>query len=120
MHAFRPAVRSVVATLTLLAVSAAQDAPPPAATPHANAATSLPAGRAARRDACKNPKVPEAARKGIGWLVAHQDPDGRWDCDQFMKHDPPADPCPGPGSAQHDVGATGLALLAILAQGDTG
>jgi hypothetical protein len=53
---------------------------------------------------------------GLKWLADHQDIDagGRWDCDDFMKHDPPDDRCDGPGSALHDVGVTGLALLAFL------
>jgi hypothetical protein len=56
----------------------------------------------------------------LQWLAAHQDPDGRWDCDQFMKHDPPGKPASdGPGNAVHDVGATGLAVLAMLADGST-
>ncbi len=56
----------------------------------------------------------------LRWLRAHQDDDGKWDCDQFMKHDDPALPvCGGPGSAVHDVGVTGLALLAFLGDGNT-
>lgn len=57
---------------------------------------------------------------GLQWLAAHQDEDGRWDADGFMKHDqagaPPSD---GPGNAVHDVGVTGLALLAMLGGGNT-
>ncbi|MHC4549871.1 MAG: prenyltransferase/squalene oxidase repeat-containing protein [Planctomycetota bacterium] len=53
---------------------------------------------------------------GLEWLAEHQDveEDGRWDCDSFMKHDPPGDRCDGAGAALHDVGVTGLALLAFL------
>ncbi|HZN41202.1 MAG TPA: hypothetical protein VFD82_20520 [Planctomycetota bacterium] len=107
-------------SFALLTAPLAQDAPAPAGAPPSKAAApSLLEGRAARRDACKNPNVLQAVRAGVGWLSAHQDADGRWDCDKFMKHDPPADACTGPGAGQHDVGATALALLAILAQGDT-
>jgi hypothetical protein len=60
---------------------------------------------------------------GVGpalqWLAAHQDADGGWDCDQFMKHDAAGVPCDGAGSAVHDVGVTGLALLAFLGDGST-
>ena len=57
---------------------------------------------------------------GLQWLKNHQDEDGRWDCDGFSKHDDPSsDMCDGPGNATHDVGVTGLALLAFLGDGST-
>ena len=57
---------------------------------------------------------------GLQWLKNHQDEDGKWDCDNFMKHDDPSsDICDGPGNAVHDVGVTGLALLAYLGDGNT-
>lgn len=62
-----------------------------------------------------DPRVDRALR----WLADHQDDDGSWDSDGFMKHDPPSDPCEGPGSALHDVGVTSLALLAFLGDGNT-
>jgi len=55
--------------------------------------------------------------EGLEWLRRHQDDDGKWDADGFMKHDPSADLCEGPGNAVHDVGVTGLALLAFLGDG---
>ena len=56
----------------------------------------------------------------LEWLRNHQDEDGKWDCDGFNKHDDPAsDLCDGPGNATHDVGVTGLALLAFLGDGST-
>jgi len=55
---------------------------------------------------------------GLRWLKDHQDEDGRWDCDGFMKHDD-SDPCDGPGSSMHDIGVTGLALLAFLGDNST-
>lgn len=62
----------------------------------------------------------EQARKdGLEWLANHQDGDGKWDCDGFMKHDPATDICEGPGRADHDVGVTGLSLLAFMGDGHT-
>ncbi|MBL8729478.1 MAG: terpene cyclase/mutase family protein [Planctomycetes bacterium] len=57
--------------------------------------------------------------RALTWLVRHQDPDGKWDCDGFMKHDTTGAPCDGAGNAVHDVGVTGLALLALLGDGNT-
>jgi hypothetical protein len=56
---------------------------------------------------------------GIRWLVDHQDLDGKWDADGFSKHDPAHDRCDGLGEGEHDVGVTGLALLALLGDGNT-
>jgi hypothetical protein len=62
-----------------------------------------------------------AVELGLKWLADHQDveEDGRWDCDDFAKHDPPDDKCDGPGGALYDVGVTGLSLLAFLGAGYT-
>ena len=57
---------------------------------------------------------------GLIWLARHQDANGRWDSDGFMKHDNPAlAACTGPGNAVHDVGVTALALLAFLGENNT-
>ncbi|MHC4940828.1 MAG: prenyltransferase/squalene oxidase repeat-containing protein [Planctomycetota bacterium] len=56
---------------------------------------------------------------GLQWLADHQDEDGKWDCDDFMKHDPADDRCDGPGNALYDTGVSGLALLAFLGAGYT-
>ncbi len=56
---------------------------------------------------------------GLMWLKNHQDEDGKWDSDGFMKHDTEGEVCDGPGSPVHDVGNTGLALLAFLGDGST-
>jgi len=50
--------------------------------------------------------------RGLQWLAKHQDleTDGKWDCDDFMKHDAPDDKCDGPGNEMYDVGVTGLFL----------
>ncbi|MEW6073584.1 MAG: hypothetical protein AB1726_13455, partial [Planctomycetota bacterium] len=54
-----------------------------------------------------------------GWLVRHQDAGGRWDSDGFARHCAPGAPCDGAGDPDRDVGVTGLALLALLADGNT-
>ncbi len=67
-----------------------------------------------------SPMVHEAVDHALRWLRDHQDEDGKWDCDQFSKHDDPARPgCDGAGNPVHDVGVTGLALLAFLGDGNT-
>jgi hypothetical protein len=64
--------------------------------------------------------TPEAIERALEWLRDHQDADGKWDCDQFMKHDDPSLPAStGAGNAVHDVGVTALALLAFLGDGNT-
>jgi hypothetical protein len=56
----------------------------------------------------------------LQWLRDHQDEDGKWDADGFMKHDDARTrSCDGPGNPVHDVGVTGLALLAFLGDGST-
>jgi len=62
-----------------------------------------------------------AVELGLQWLADHQDvnDDGRWDCDDYAKHDPVHDKCDGPGGALYDVGVTGLSLLAFLGAGYT-
>ncbi|MEO0478236.1 MAG: hypothetical protein AAF196_02020 [Planctomycetota bacterium] len=52
------------------------------------------------------------------WLVAHQDEDGKWDADDFGKHDED-EPSAGPGRADQDVLVTSAALLALVADGST-
>lgn len=61
----------------------------------------------------------QALKDGLEWLKNHQDDDGKWDADEFMKHDPPNDQCEHPGAATQDVGLTGFALLAFLGDGNT-
>ncbi|MCA8953264.1 MAG: terpene cyclase/mutase family protein, partial [Planctomycetes bacterium] len=58
--------------------------------------------------------------RALEWLARHQDEDGRWDCDLFGKHDLPGfAACDGAGSSVHDIGVTGLALLAFLGDNHT-
>lgn len=56
----------------------------------------------------------QALKDSLEWLTGHQDEDGRWDCSGFMKHDSPSDQCDGAGDPGHDIGVTGLALLALI------
>ncbi|MDA1266001.1 MAG: terpene cyclase/mutase family protein, partial [Planctomycetota bacterium] len=65
------------------------------------------------------PRANLALSDGLEWLKNHQDADGKWDADGFMRHDPSGDPSGGAGDAKHDVGLTGLALLAFLGNGNT-
>ncbi|MEM9382559.1 MAG: hypothetical protein AAGB93_21580 [Planctomycetota bacterium] len=39
----------------------------------------------------------QAIKDGLEWLKNHQDKDGKWDCDEFMKHDPDGDKTDGGG-----------------------
>ena len=57
--------------------------------------------------------------RALEWLKDHQDDDGKWDADEFMKHDGDGPICDGAGNPVHDVGVTGLALLAFLGDGST-
>ncbi len=54
----------------------------------------------------------------LDWLARHQDEDGKWDADGFMSRCK-GRKCTGPGNPVHDVGLTGLALLALLGDGNT-
>jgi len=58
---------------------------------------------------------------GLEWLRAHQAPDGHWSAAGFMHENAlgRACACDGPGHDVHDVGVTGLALLAFLGDGNT-
>jgi hypothetical protein len=62
-----------------------------------------------------------ALAAGLDWLKQHQSNDGRWDCDGFSENCGKLGTtvCSDPGRAQHDVGVTGLALLAFLGEGST-
>lgn len=77
-------------------------------------------GRAQRRAACKNEPVQQAVRLGLGWLISHQDENGRFSCAHFAEHDPPGKQCDGEGNPAHDIGTTGMVLLALLAGAEPG
>jgi hypothetical protein len=61
---------------------------------------------------------PGPVEKALEWLAAHQCPKGSWDCDGFESQCL-LNKCGGSGSADHDVGVIGLALLALLDTGHT-
>ncbi len=65
--------------------------------------------------------IEQALKDGLDWLAAHQSPDGYWDTDGFSAYCGKigSTTCGGPGNPTHDVGMTGLALLAFLGEGST-
>ena len=56
---------------------------------------------------------------GLKWLARHQETDGRWSGASFDAACRGPERCSGTGAASHDVGITGLALLAFLGAGYT-
>lgn len=78
--------------------------PQPTRTPHVTATAGTPEGEA-------------LIRRGLAWLVAHQNPDGSW----HFRHT--AGPCQGrcrhAGYEPSTTAATGLALLGLLGGGQT-
>ncbi|MCZ6596339.1 MAG: hypothetical protein O7B99_01735, partial [Planctomycetota bacterium] len=65
--------------------------------------------------------IHKALQAGLEWLAEHQSKGGSWDCDGFSAEcgGIGSTTCNGPGYAAHDVGVTGLALLAFLGAGNT-
>ena len=63
----------------------------------------------------------KALAAALAWLAAHQSPQGNWDGDGFGERcgEIGEGTCPDPGYPVHDVGLTGLALLAFLGDGST-
>jgi hypothetical protein len=63
----------------------------------------------------------QALKDALEWLKSHQSKDGSWDADGFMEYCGKigSTTCEGPGGPTHDVGLTGLALLAFLGDGNT-
>jgi hypothetical protein len=57
-----------------------------------------------------------ALRSSLQWLKRHQHPEGLWSARSFG-HLCEGDGCGGGGADEHDVGATALAVLAILESG---
>lgn len=75
----------------------------------------------AERPVKSGSKVERAVSLALDWLVAHQSEDGSWDCDGFSENCGKlgSTTCDGPGGGVHDVGVTGLAVLALgHARGD--
>jgi len=62
------------------------------------------------------PAAAQAIERGLAWLRDHQDVDGRWNSEGFMRHDK-GQPSSGSGSPVNDVGNTGLAVLALAREG---
>ncbi len=67
----------------------------------------------------KSPAIDTAIEAGLSWLLRHQSPDGRWDSDGFTKQCEGIGKCAETGDPMHDVGMTGLAVLAFLGAGVT-
>ena len=63
----------------------------------------------------------QALKDGLEWLKHHQSPDGSWDSDGFTSNCGKVGEgvCDSPGAHEHDVGLTGLALLAFLGDHNT-
>ncbi|MFT5284819.1 MAG: hypothetical protein ACI8TQ_000978 [Planctomycetota bacterium] len=62
-----------------------------------------------------------ALQDGLEWLKNHQASDGSWDCDGFDLECGKlgSTRCGGAGYPEHDVGVTGLAVLAFMGMGST-
>jgi len=60
----------------------------------------------------------KAVEWGLDWLKRHQDPRGNWSAANFANMCE-TNKCDGEGKQMHDVGVTGLALLAFLGSGNT-
>jgi hypothetical protein len=69
------------------------------------------------RQALTLPELQASRRAALRWLLATQAEDGRWDADAFPYDGPPE--AAGRGRRQHDVGVTGLAMLALLGAKDS-
>lgn len=64
----------------------------------------------------------QALLDALAWLRWHQSENGSWDCDGFMSNCgaiAEGQKCSDPGSSSHDVGITGLTLLAFFGDGNT-
>ncbi len=65
------------------------------------------------------PQSRDAVTLGLAWLAAHQHHDGGWRFDLSLKDGPCHGQCRNPGVVGTTTGATGLALLALLGDGQT-
>ncbi len=67
------------------------------------------------------PETEEAVRQALVWLARHQNPDGRWDVDEFMQnYEEGGKRADGRGSRGHqDIGVTALAALSFIGAGHT-
>lgn len=76
-------------------------------------------GRGGRRGGGRGTE--RAVEDGLAWLAAHQSDEGSWDADGFASEcgEIGSTTCEGEGYPTHDVGLTGLALLAFLGDGSS-
>lgn len=72
-----------------------------------------------RDRAIKDRELRNMVQPALEWLARHQSPEGSWSPTQYTKHIPGAGKPNGIGSAENEVGVTGLALLALMAEGNT-
>lgn len=71
-----------------------------------------------RRDGAGGQISQRAVNAGLDWLKVHQNERGYWSAADFAECCT-TNRCDGEGDAMHDVGVTGLALLAFLGAGHT-
>ncbi len=96
--------------------------PPPAVVP-TSSASRIASDPKLRRKALRKyggAGTEELLAGAIDWLVRHQAQDGHWSSSNFGMQCAAAGAtkfCPGAGKAGHDVGVTGLALLALMGDG---
>ena len=62
-------------------------------------------------------KTESAVVAGLRWLARHQSEDGSWSAENFLQQCQGGTVCEGKGYPEHEVGLTGLALLAFLGAG---
>lgn len=121
-HRTAPRIAAALAVAGALGPAAAQDAPPTPPTPPTQPppptqpAFEPPPILAQRLKGLAEKDADGAVEAGLGWLRRHVADDGRWDCDGFDARCA-GTACGGAGSAVHDPGVTGLALLAFLGAG---
>ena len=78
-------------------------------------------GKAGKRGKPAGAPHQKTVDDALKWLKNHQNPDGFWSCEGFEDECGKQGDgyCGGRGSVHHDVGVTGLALLAFLGAGNT-
>ncbi|HZN39479.1 MAG TPA: prenyltransferase/squalene oxidase repeat-containing protein [Planctomycetota bacterium] len=119
LHQFDINTLKLLRSVRLGAEPSAPVAEPPPREPVAVAPVRRPAARAEPEVNVSPAAMTKVAANAVAWLVRHQDEDGRWDAEGFMKHDKEGAACDGAGNPTYDVGVTGLGLLALLAEGNT-